>query len=43
MVLYRDFYTESEVNEMKELWNEYIAYWNIKKGGEGADLTNIFG
>ena len=43
MVLYRDFYTESEVNEMKELWNEYIAFWNIKKGGEGADLTNIFG
>lgn len=42
MVLYRDFYTESEVGEMEEIWNRYIAYWNIKKGGEGADLPNIF-
>ena len=42
MVLYRDFYTESEISAMKEIWNEYISYWNIKKGGEGADLSDIF-
>lgn len=42
VVLYKDFYTDSEIAEMKQIWDEYIAYWNITKGGEGRDLFDIF-
>ena len=42
MVLYKDSYTDSEIAEMKEIWEYYIAYWNITKGGEGRDLSDIF-
>jgi len=42
MVLYRDFFTESEVNEMEEIWNTYTQYWNLKRGGEGAGLPQLF-
>lgn len=42
MVLYKDFYTESEINEMEEIWNTYTQYWNLKCGGEGAGLPQLF-
>ena len=42
MVLYKDSYTDSEIAEMKEIWEYYITYWNITKGGEGRDLSDIF-
>lgn len=42
VVLYKDSYTDSEIAEMKQIWDEYIAYWNITKGGEGYDITDIF-
>ncbi len=42
MVLYKDFYTESEINEMEELWTYYTDYWQIKRGGEGAALPDLF-
>lgn len=43
MVLYKDFYSETEVSEMEAIWNYYTQYWDIRKGGEGADLPNLFG
>lgn len=42
MVLYKDFYTESEINEMEEIWTYYTDYWQIKRGGEGAALPDLF-
>lgn len=42
MSLYKNAYSESEIEEMRQIWNEYIAYWNITKGGEGNDLGDIF-
>lgn len=42
MVLYKDFYTESEINEMEEIWYTYTQYWNLKCGGEGAGLPQLF-
>ena len=42
VALYKDFYTDSEIAEMKEIWEYYLAYWNISKGGEGYAVTDIF-
>lgn len=42
MVLYKDFYSETEIAEMEEIWFTYTAYWNITKGGEGNALPEIF-
>ncbi len=42
MVLYKDFYTESEISEMEALWTYYTDYWQIKRGGEGAALPDLF-
>ena len=43
MTLYRDSYSETEIRQMEEDWNTYIAYWNITKGGEGNVLPDLFG
>jgi len=42
MSLYKNAYSETEIEEMRQIWNKYIAYWDITKGGEGNGLTNIF-
>jgi hypothetical protein len=42
MILYKDFYTQSQINEMKQIWDQYTKYWNLKNVGEGAPLTDIF-
>ena len=42
MSLYKNAYSETEIEEMRQIWNQYIAYWDITKGGEGNGLTNIF-
>ena len=42
MVLYKDLYTESEIEEMEEIWNYYTEYWNITRGAEGKTLPDIF-
>lgn len=40
--LYKDNYSDSEIAEMEQIWDEYILYWDLKKGGEGQNLTDIF-
>lgn len=42
MILYKDFYTQSQINEMKQIWDQYTKYWKLKNIGEGAPLTDIF-
>lgn len=42
VALYKDSYTQSEVDEMEEIWDTYIAYWDIRSGGEGQPLSDIF-
>lgn len=42
MVMYKDSYTQSEIDEMEEIWNTYTGYWNLKGGGEGSGLPPIF-
>lgn len=42
VVLYKDNYSDSEIAEMEQIWNQYTQYWDLTKGGEGRDLTNIF-
>ena len=42
VTLYKSAYTENELEEMRQIWNYYIAYWNITKGGEGNDVADIF-
>lgn len=42
MSMYKDYYTEEEIGEMKEVWDYYTTYWNLTKGGEGKGLPNIF-
>lgn len=40
-VVYGDYYSEEEVNEMREIWNYYIQYWDMKNGGEGSPLPTF--
>lgn len=42
MTHYKDFYSETEISEMKEIWDTYIAYWNITGVGEGYALPELF-
>lgn len=42
MILYKDFYSDSEIAEMEQIWVYYTNYWNLKKGGEGHDIADIF-
>lgn len=42
MVLYKDFYSDSEIAEMEAIWNEYTQYWKLTHGGEGSGLPEIF-
>lgn len=39
---YKDFYSETEISEMKDIWDTYIAYWNITGVGEGYALPDLF-
>lgn len=39
---YKDFYSETEISEMKEIWDTYIAYWQITGVGEGYALPDLF-
>lgn len=43
MVLYKDFYSQSEIDEMESIWTFYTEYWHLTHGGEGSGLPNIFG
>lgn len=40
--LYKDNYSDSEIAEMEQIWDEYTLYWDLKKGGEGQNLSDIF-
>ena len=42
MVMYKDSYTESEVDEMEQIWFTYTQYWHLTRGGEGNGLPEIF-
>ena len=41
--LYRNLYSEAEVNEMIETFEYYIQKFEITKQGEGFDINGIFG
>lgn len=36
--VYGDYYTSAELDEMREIWNEYITKFGITGGGEGRPL-----
>ena len=40
--MYGDYCSETELLEMKEIWEYYTTYFGIDKGGEGLDLANLF-
>ncbi len=42
MSMYKDYYTEEEIGEMKQTWEYYTEYWNLTKGGEGKGLPTLF-
>lgn len=39
--VYGDYYTSEEMDEMRELWNEYITRFGITGGGEGRPLPEF--
>lgn len=39
--VYGDYYTKAEMDEMREIWNEYITRFGITGGGEGRPLPEF--
>ena len=39
--VYGDDYSAEEMSEMRGIWKEYIAYFNITNGGEGQLLPEF--